>query len=90
MLDLIDPGMVDARRRSDLPLGIALLHRLMNQAISLGKKCFYAADFVPYPSEPGQRILACHSLSSTLRCAPRVAIAHPGYHRFFAQRLRIA
>jgi hypothetical protein len=78
MLDLVDPGVVDASRRGDLPLGISLLDRLANQAVALGKKSFYAADFVSYPSERGQRIFACHSFSSTLLCAPRVAISHPG------------
>jgi hypothetical protein len=78
MLDLVDPAMVDARRLGDLSLGIALRDRLVNQAVSLRKKRFYAADFVSYPSESGQRIFACHTLSSTLRWAPLVAIAHLG------------
>jgi len=77
MLNLIDAGVVDARRCGNLPLGIPLVDGLMDQAISLGIKCFYAADFVSYPSEPGQRVFAGHSLSSTLWCAPLIAIAHP-------------
>jgi hypothetical protein len=78
MLDLVDAGVVDSRRCGDLPLGISLFDGLVDQPISLGIKGFYAADFVSYPSERGQRILACHSFSSTLGCAPRVAISHPG------------
>jgi hypothetical protein len=78
MLDLVDARVVDARRRGDLPLGISLLDGLTDQAISLGKKGFCAADFVSYPSEAGQRVFACHSISSTLRCALLVAIAHLG------------
>jgi len=78
MLDLVDARVVDARRRGNLPLGISLLDSLTDQAVSLGKKLLCAADFVSYPSEAGQRIFACHSISSTLRCALLVAIAHPG------------
>ena len=78
MLDLVDARMVDARRCGDLPLRISLLDGLTDQAISLGKKVLCAADFVSYPSEAGQRIFACHSISSTLRCALLVAIAHLG------------
>jgi hypothetical protein len=90
MLDLVDAGVVDARRCGDLPLGISLFDGLADQAISLGIKSFCAADFVSYTSERGQRILACHSISSTLRCAPLVAIALPGYHRENALGDRIA
>jgi hypothetical protein len=78
MLDLVDARVVDARRCGDLPLGISLLDCLTDQAISLGIKGFCAADFVSYPSEAGQRVFACHSISSMLRCALLVAISHPG------------
>jgi hypothetical protein len=81
MLYLVDAGVVDARRCGDLPLGISLFDGSAYQPVSFGIKSFCAADFVSYPSERGQRILACHSFSSTLGCAPRVAISRPGYHR---------
>jgi hypothetical protein len=90
MLDLVDAGVVDSRRCGDLPLGIPQLDRPVDEAVSLGIKGFYAADFVSYPSERGQRILACHSFSSTLGCAPCVAIARPGYHSEDALGNRIA
>jgi hypothetical protein len=75
MLDLVDATVVDPRRFCDLPLGIPLLDRLSDQAVSRGIKRGCAADFVSYPSEAGQRVLACHSISSTRRCALQVAIA---------------
>jgi hypothetical protein len=75
MLNLVDAGVVNTRRFCDLPLRIPLLDGLTDQAIALGKKCVCAADFVSYPSEAGQRIFACHSISSRLRCSPLVAIA---------------
>jgi len=78
MLDLVDAAVVDSRRNGDLPLGISRFDSPVDQAIPLRVKGLYAADFVSYSSEPGQRIFACHTLSSALRCAPLVAIAHPG------------
>jgi len=78
MLNLVDAGVVDARRFCDLPLGIPLFDRLTDQVISFGIKRVCAADFVSYPSEAGQRVLAGHSISSTLRCALLVAIAPVG------------
>jgi hypothetical protein len=78
MLDLVDAGVMDARRFCNLTLRIPLLDCLADQAIALGNKGVYAADFVSYPSEAGQRVVACHSISSTLRCAPLVAIAPSG------------
>jgi hypothetical protein len=78
MLDLVDASVVDSRRFCDLPLGISLLYGLANQAISLGIKRVCAADFVSYSTEAGQRVLACHSISSMLRCALLVAIAPSG------------
>lgn len=78
MLDLIDAGVVNTRRFCDLSLRIPLLDGLADQPIALGNKCVYAADFVSYPTEAGQRVFACHSISSALRCAPLVAIAPSG------------
>ncbi|HEX2096783.1 MAG TPA: hypothetical protein VHF50_05380 [Solirubrobacterales bacterium] len=75
MLDLVDAGVVDTRRFCDLALRISLLDRLSNQVVSLRIKRFCAADFVSYSSEAGQRVLACHSISSTLRGGLLVAIA---------------
>jgi hypothetical protein len=90
MLDLVDAAVVDSRRCGHLPLGISLLDGLTDQAVPLGIKGFCAADFVSYPSEAGQRVLACHTISSAIRCALLVAIAHPGYHRKDALGNRIA
>jgi hypothetical protein len=78
MLNLVDPSVMDTRRFCDLPLRIPLLDGLTDQAIALGNKGVYAADFVSYPTEAGQRVVACHSISSALRCAPLVAIAPVG------------
>jgi hypothetical protein len=80
MLDLVDASVVDTRRFCDLSLRIPLLDGLTDQAISLGIKCVFAADFVSYPSEAGQRIVVCHTISSMLRHILPVAISHPGYH----------
>jgi hypothetical protein len=88
MLDLVDTGVMDTRRFCDLSLGIPLVDRLTDQAISFGIKRVCAADFVSYPSEAGQRVLAGHSISSRLRCALLVAIAFSGYHRRDARRVR--
>jgi len=90
MLDLVDAAVMDSRRNGDLSLGISRFNCPEDQQIPLGIKGFCAADFVSYPSEPGQRIFACHSISSALRCAPLVAIAHPGYHSEDALGNRIA
>jgi hypothetical protein len=78
MLDLVDTGVMDTRRFCDLPLGIPLVDRLTDQSISFGIKRVCAADFVSYPSEAGQRMLAGHSISSALWCALLVAIALSG------------
>jgi len=75
MLNLVDASVVDTRRFCDLPLRISRFNRPTNQAVPFGKKGVCAADFVSYPSEAGQRVFACHSISSRLRCAPLVAIA---------------
>ena len=78
MLDLVDASVVDTRRSSDLALRITLFDRLADEAVSLREKRVCAADFVSYSSEAGQRVLACHSISSTLRCALLVAMASFG------------
>jgi hypothetical protein len=75
MLDLVDAGVMDTRRFCDLALRISLFDRLSDEAVSLREKRVCAADFVSYSSEAGQRVLACHSISSTRRCALLVAMA---------------
>jgi hypothetical protein len=75
----MDASLRQARRFGDLLLGVALLDRFAYQAVSLGLQLSCAADFVSYLAKLGQRVFACHSISSKLRaslvamCAPFVA-----------------
>lgn len=75
----MDAGLRQARRFGDLLLGVTLLDRFADQAVSLGLQLSCAADFVSYLAKLGQRVFACHSISSKLRaslvaiCAPFVA-----------------
>jgi len=77
----MDAGLRQTRRFCDLLLRVALLDRLADQAVSLGLQLCGAADFVSYLAKLGQRVFACHSISSKLR-ASLVAICAP----FVAQR----
>jgi len=78
MLDLVDAGVVHSRRFRDLPLRIAEVYCLTDQAISLRIKRLFAADFVSYSAETGQRVWACHTVSSARRSALLIAIAPSG------------
>jgi hypothetical protein len=63
----VDASLGQARRFCDLLLSVPLLDRVSDQSVSLGMQLFGAADFVPYLAKLGQRVLACHSISSRLR-----------------------
>jgi hypothetical protein len=75
----MDASLRQARRFCDLLLRVSLLDRFADQAVSLGLQLSCAADFVSYLTKLGQRVFACHSISSKLRaslvaiCAPFVA-----------------
>jgi len=72
----MDASLRQARRFCDLLLRVALLDRFADQAVSPGLQLSCAADFVSYLAKLGQRVFACHSISSMLR-ASLVAIYAP-------------
>lgn len=59
----MDAGLGQARRFGDLLLSVPLLDGFADQPVSLGVQPLCAADFVPYLTKLGQRVLACHSIS---------------------------
>jgi hypothetical protein len=81
----MDASLRQARRFCDLLLRVALLDRVADQAVSLVLQLSCAADFVSYLAKLGQRVFACHSISSKLR-ASLVAIYAP----FVAQASRFS